>query len=424
MPNKIHKNPSKEVSAAYQKSVLPNGIRVVSEEIPHVKSVSIGIWIDTGSQNETELTNGVSHFVEHMVFKGTEHRSTQQIARSLESVGGYLNAFTTKEHTCYYARVLDEFTELAVDVLSDLVQFPLFPEKEIEKEKKVVLEEIKNAEDDPDDLIHDYFETDIYFGHSLRFPVLGSARNIKSFARRDLLQYVKNRYASDNIVVAAAGNISHAKFVSFVEKYFTLNRKAPKVSKQSKIPSVKKKLREYEKPIQQAHICTGTVGYSVYSKSRFPSLVLNTLLGDGMSSRLFQNIRERYGFAYSVYSFLNMMRDTGSFGVYIGTDKTHIEKSLDLIFGELRGLTKKGISKAELERTKAQLKGNMLLGLESTSARMMRLGTGELYFGEFTELGEISKEIDAVTIDDVSHVARQLFKEDSFSTIIFTPSGN
>ena len=226
MPNRVHKVPSKAISATYQKTVLPNGIRIVSEEIPHVKSISIGVWIGTGSRNETESTNGISHFLEHMVFKGTEHRSTQQIARSLESVGGYLNAFTTKEHTCYYARVLDEFTELAVDVLSDLVQFPLFPEKEIEKEKSVVLEELKNAEDDPDDLIHDYLETNIYSSDTLRFPVLGSARNVSSFKRKDLTGYVRERYTAGNIVVAAAGNFPHLKFVELVQKYFMLRRKS------------------------------------------------------------------------------------------------------------------------------------------------------------------------------------------------------
>jgi predicted Zn-dependent peptidase len=424
MPNPINKIPSPEISATYQKSVLPNGIRIVSEEIPHVKSVSIGFWIDSGSRNETETNNGISHFLEHMVFKGTEHRSTQQIARSLESVGGYLNAFTTKEHTCYYARVLDEFTELGIDVLSDLIQFPLLPEKEIEKEKKVVLEEIKNAEDDPDDLIHDYFETDIYSGNSLRFPVLGTSQNVSGFRRKDLLTYVDERYSPGNIVVAAAGNVPHVKLVELVQKYFVRHRKPLHLPPRSRISRGKKKMQEFRKPIQQAHICTGTVGYSVHSKHRFPALVMNTLLGDGMSSRLFQNIRERYGFAYSVYSFLNMMRGTGSFGVYVGTDKKHVHDSLELIFVELEKLKTKPISKAELQRTKAQLKGNMLLGLESTSARMMRLGTGELYFGEFTTLETIAQHIDSVTIDDVSEITRHLFKQDEFSTIVFTPSEN
>ncbi len=424
MPNRTSKIASHESSATYQKSILPNGIRVVSELIPHVKSVSIGVWIDSGSRNETEETNGISHFLEHMVFKGTKHRSTQQIARSLESVGGYLNAFTTKEHTCYYARVLDESTELAIDVLSDLLQFAIFPEREIEKEKQVILEEIKNAEDDPDDLIHDYFETNIYSGHTLRFPVLGPAKNVSSFTRKDLLHYVRERYAPGNIVIAAAGNRKHEEIVRLVQKYFLLGRRTSSVSARSKVTPAKDHFKEYRKPIQQAHICTGRIGYSVHSKYRFPSLVMNTLLGDGMSSRLFQNIRERYGFAYSVYSFLNMMKDTGSFGVYIGTDKKHIEQSRDLIFAELHKLKAKPISRAELQRTKAQLKGNLLLGLESTSARMMRLGTGELYFGEFTGLEKISQHIDAVTVEAVSEVSHKLFNEEEFSTIIFTPSEN
>ncbi|HTX17967.1 MAG TPA: pitrilysin family protein [Bacteroidota bacterium] len=422
MPNRTQHIPSKEISATYRKSILPSGIRIVSEEIPHVKSVSIGIWIDSGSQDENESNNGISHFLEHMVFKGTEHRSTQQIARSLESVGGYLNAFTTKEHTCYYARVLDESMELAVDVLSDLVQHAVFPEKEIEKEKKVVLEEIKNVEDDPDDLIHEIFETEIYSGHSLRFPVLGSAQNVAAFTREDLVRYVRQRYAADRIVIAAAGNVSHQKLEEVVSRFFTTARKSSGARAHGRVVARKKRFSEFEKPIQQAHVCTGTVGFNVNSKHRIPSLVLNTLLGDGMSSRLFQNIRERYGFAYTVYSFLNMLQDAGSFGVYIGTDKKHIKKSLDLISNELGRLVKKPIAKAELERTKAQLKGAMLLGLESTSARMMRLGTGELYFGRFTELEEISREIDAVTVADVTEVSRILFNQNFYSTVVFSPA--
>lgn len=422
MPNRTTKFPPSEISATYKKTVLPGGIRIVSEEIPHVKSVCIGFWIDSGSRHETEANNGISHFVEHMVFKGTEHRSTQQIARSLESVGGYLNAFTTKEHTCYYARILDEFTELAVDVLSDLVQFPLFPEKEVEKEKQVVLEEIKNTEDDPDDLIHDYFETNIYSANSLRFPVLGLSKNVASFKREDLLTYARNRYAPNNLVVAAAGNVPHAKIVELVGTYYVREEGSSNHTPHVRAARNKKSVSEYQKPIQQAHICTGTIGYSVHSKHRYPSLVMNTLLGDGMSSRLFQNIRERYGFAYSVYSFLNMLEDTGSFGVYIGTDKKHVERCLELVSRELRKLSTKPVPKAELHRTKAQLKGNMLLGLESTSARMMRLGTGELYFGEFTSLETIARHIDAVTEEDIAETTQRLFREDEFSTIIFTPS--
>jgi predicted Zn-dependent peptidase len=421
MSNRSGILPSSKTAASYKKTTLPNGIRIVSEEIPHVKSASIGVWIDTGSRNENEQSNGISHFVEHMVFKGTKHRTAQQIARSVESVGGYMNAFTTKEHTCYYARVLDEHVEIALDVLSDLVQFGLFPEKEIEKEKQVVLEELKNAEDDPDDLIHDFFEKSIFSNHTLRFPVIGTAENVKSFTRNDLRKYVEDFYVPSNIVVAAAGNLTHAKLVEIVEEHFVLSKKHGRQPGISHVRQIKKQVQEFPKPIQQAHICTGTVAYSARSKYRFPSLVMNTLLGDGMSSRLFQNIRERYGFAYSVYSFLNFLYDTGSFGVYIGTDKRHVSQCLDLVSVELEKLRTKAISKAELQRTKAQLKGSMMLGLESTSNRMMRLGSGELYFGEFATLESIARRIDAVTHEDVSDVAHQLLKDDHFSTVIFTP---
>ncbi|MDE3056703.1 MAG: insulinase family protein [Bacteroidota bacterium] len=431
MSHRARTSPSQNLSptarkapvSSYKKTTLHNGIRIVSEEISHVKSVTIGVWIDTGSRNENDVTNGISHFLEHMVFKGTQHRSTQAIARSLESVGGYMNAFTSKEHTCFYARVLDAHAGKAVDVLSDLVQYPIFPEKEIEKEKQVVLEEIKNVEDDPDDLIHDVFEENIYAPSALKYPVIGTAKNVSSFTREALLRYVKTHYANNRIVVAAAGNISHDKLVDLVEKYFTLRglpngtiRRPHGTHRRREVGTV-----EISKPIQQAHVCSGTVAFSIHSKHRYPSLVLNTLLGDGMSSRLFQNIREKYGYAYSVYSFLNMLNDTGSFGVYVGTDKKHIAHSLDLVHEELLKLKKKSVSSAELKRTKEQLKGSMLLGLESTSNRMMRLGSGELYFGEFTTLDEITRHIDAVTAEEVSGVAKLLFREEQFSTIIFSP---
>jgi predicted Zn-dependent peptidase len=416
----------KTPSATYQKTTLSNGIRVVSEEIPHVKSVTIGVWIDTGSRNENDATNGISHFLEHMVFKGTEHRSMQAIARSLESVGGYMNAFTSKEHTCFYARVLDAHVEKAVDVLSDLLQYPTFPEKEIEKEKQVVLEEIKNVEDDPDDLIHDVFEENIYAPNSLKYPVIGTAKNVSSFTRDDLFRYVKTHYTNNRMVIAAAGNITHEKLVRLIEKYFmALHRTSNRQMTTSQVQSVrghaKGKTIEIPKPIQQAHVCSGTVAFSIHSKHRYPSLVLNTLLGDGMSSRLFQNIREKYGYAYSVYSFLNLLSNTGSFGVYVGTDKKHIAHCLDLVRAEFLKLKQKPISTAELKRTKEQLKGSMLLGLESTSNRMMRLGSGELYFGEFTTLDAIARHIDSVTADEVSEVAALLFREEQFSTIIFSP---
>jgi predicted Zn-dependent peptidase len=416
-----------EIESTYKKTVLGNGVRVVSEEIPHVRSLSLGFWIETGSRNESQANNGISHFIEHMVFKGTKKRNIKEIAQSIESVGGYLNAFTSKEHTCYYARVLDEHLELSMDVLSDIVFAPIFPKKELEKERNVVLEELKQAEDDPDDIIHDYFEKVIFKSHPLGMPVIGTEETIASFQQKHLVQYKTERYTPQNLVIAAAGNLSHEEVVELSQRYIQnmtggiqtiVSHVHATIEKQNSI------LNEYYKPIQQAHICLGTIGFNVRDEKRFAMQVLNIVLGEGMSSRLFQNIREKYGFAYALYSFNNMMQDTGSAGVYIGTDDSHVQKCIDLVWKELKSLRKHGISKQELERTKAQLKGSMMLGMENIPNRMIRLGSSELYFGKLIELDTIVQKIDAVTRDEVKETAEHLFNEDRFATVIFHPNGN
>ena len=407
---------------SYKKTILPNGIRVVTEEIPYVRSISIGAWIDVGSRDEDTHTNGISHFLEHMVFKGTQRYSTQGIARSLETLGGYLNAFTTKEHTCFYARILDEHLPQAVDVISELVQSPTFPVRELEKEKNVVIEEIKNIEDDPDDLIHDYFDRSLYHKHPLGLPIIGTPENVSSFNQDLLYKYMREHYISNRIVVAAAGHLTHEQLLEQVTKRFTLpQKKNPPRELSASVRSSRSKKETFEKPITQSHICIGTLGYSVKSRQRYPLLILNTILGEGMSSRLFQNIREKYGFAYSVYSFANMMSDTGNFGVYIGTDKNNIDNSIGLIHKELEKLVRKPVSTSEIKRAKAQVKGSMTLGLESTSSRMMRLGSGELYYGHFMPVDEVLKKIDAVSIEEVHELAAKLFDPTKFSTVIFKP---
>ncbi|MDD8017415.1 MAG: pitrilysin family protein [Bacteroidota bacterium] len=409
-------------NTSYQKTTLPNGIRVISEEIPTVKSASVGVWINTGSCNESAENNGITHFIEHMVFKGTEKRSAQQIARSIESVGGFMNAFTTKEHTCYYARVLDEYLEKAVDVLGDMVQHSTFPEKEIVKEKTVVLEEIKQSEDDPDDQVHEYFEKHLFGKHPLGMQIIGTAKNVSSFTRSELNRYLKEFYCSENIIVTAAGNFRHQDLVKLVEKSFSQTKNIKHTPVESALPKSKKFYKEFPKPIQQAHLCTGTIAFGVHSKLRYPAMVMNTVLGDGMSSRLFQQVREKHGLAYSVYSFMSLMNDIGTFGIYLGTDKKNVNKSIDLAYAELEKMKSKPLSKPELQRVKAQLKGNMLLSLESTSNRMMRLGSGELYFGKYTALDEIVKNIDAVTAEDIQGVSRQLFNVENFTTVILSPN--
>jgi len=412
-----------QLEAVYRKTILPNGIRVVTEYIPHVRSVSVGVWIEAGSRDESEQQNGISHFLEHMVFKGTTKRSAPEISRSLESVGGYLNAFTGKEHTCYYARVLDEYADLSLDILSDLVRNATFPTKELDREKSVVIEELRNSEDDPDDIIHDYFEKALYGDHPMGYTIIGTEKSVKSLTREDLIRFYKSNYHPAKMVVSAAGNIEHEKFVDLVSKYFgqTWNGHKPFVLDRQRPRSRKAETVQMEKPIQQAHLCMGTRAYSIRNKNRYPLLVLNTLLGDGMSSRLFQNIREKYGFAYSVYSFANFLSDTGTFGVYIGTDKTHVEESKSLIQKELDKLRNKPISRAELERTKAQLKGNMMLSLENIPSRMMRLGTSELYFQDVSSLDVILKKIDQVSQEDLLETANHLFDHESFSRVVFIP---
>lgn len=358
-----------------------------------------------------------------MVFKGTKRYSTSRIAESLESVGGYLNAFTSKEHTCFYARVLDEHLAKAIDVLSDLVLAPTFPAPEIEKEKQVVIEEIKNLDDSPDELIHDYLDKAIFRNHPLGYPVIGTPENIVSFNRTILVEHHARYFVPSNMVVAVAGNLHHDRVVELVSRFFPDRRPARPASKTTR--SGRTYLPRHEvinKPITQSHVCLGAPGLGVQDRQRYPLLMLNTLLGEGMSSRLFQNIREKYGFAYTIYSFANFLRDTGSVGVYIATDTDHVQRSIGLIRKELRRLIDVPVSGAELKRTKAQLKGTMMLSLESMSNRMMRLGTGELYFREHIPIDDIIRNIDRVTRGEVQSVAAELLQEERFSTVVFSPS--
>lgn len=411
------------LDANYRKTVLPNGIRIVTEEIPYVRSISVGMWADIGSRDEREENNGIAHFIEHMVFKGTKHYSLKRIARSLESVGGYLNAFTSKEHTCFYARGLDIDLETAVSVISDLVCNPIFEQKELEKEKDVVVEELRNIEDDPDDLMSDYFDQSIYQNHPLRFGVIGKAENIRSFTRSQLLDYLQRHYVPHRLVVAAAGNLRHERVVELVARQFGDRRHGRSSHKRKTGPKTHLPVkRVYEKPLTQAHLCLGTISYGVSNRRRYPLLVMNTLLGEGMSSRLFQRLREQHGLAYTVYSFTNTMSDTGNFGVYAGTGVNHIDRSIDLIHNELEKLKKVAVGNAELRRTKSQLKGTMMLSLESMSSRMMRLGSGEMYYGENIPLDEVIRKIDAVTADDIGGVAKDLLHIEKFSTVIIKPS--
>jgi predicted Zn-dependent peptidase len=411
-------------NSLYRKTVLDSGLRVVSETIPHVRSVSLGVWANVGSRDEDSRLNGLSHFLEHMVFKGTKTRSIRDIAQSLESLGGYLNAFTTKEQTCYYARVLDEHVEHAMDVLSDLMSNATFRQTELEKERLVVIEELKNAEDDPEDIIHDYFEKAIFPKHPLGNPIIGTAATLRGFQRVDLKNHLRRNYAPSRLVVAAAGNIDHDLLVRLVTKYFRHFKGDGEVVRRAPGPvrSTKGTYEEIPRPISQAHICMGTIGYGIRHRDRYSLLALNALLGEGMSSRLYQTIREKHGLAYSVYSYATLLSDTGIFGAYLGTDKKSIPDALELLHRELDRLKRRPVPKAELDRTKSQIKGTLMLGLENMSSRMIRLGSGELYLESYIALDSIIGNIDAVSSESIQRVSADLFHESAFSTVIIRPA--
>lgn len=408
-------------TGAFRRTVLENGVRIVTETIPAVRSVSVGAWIAVGSRDEKSRECGISHFIEHMVFKGTARRRTHQVAQRMESVGGFLNAFTGKEYTCFYARGLDEHLGRAVDIVTDLILQPSFPERELVKEKDVVLEEIKMYEDNPEDRIFDTFESVVYRGHPLSRPIVGTPRSVATFSRDQLSEFVGRQYTTDRIVVSVAGNVEHDATVREVRKAFGereryRHKRRRSVPKTYSADSVTETI-----PTQQAHLVLGTRGVSLYDEDRLPLIILNTLLGGGMSSRLNMHIRERYGFCYQVYSFMNMYSDGGDWGVYMGTDAGRIERAIKLVEKELDAVVQAPVGQRELSQAKSQVKGSIMLGLESMSTRMMRLGRHELVYKRYVSLDDVVEQIDAVTADDVQSVAAKMFRKQSFSKIIFAP---
>jgi predicted Zn-dependent peptidase len=405
----------------FHSTTLDSGIRVVSERIPSVRSIAVGAWLAAGSRDETPEDNGISHFIEHMVFKGTRRRRTHHIAQRMEAVGGYLNAFTSKEYTCYYARGLDEHLERALDVVLDLVVNPTLPEREVEKEKEVVVEEMKMYEDAPEDLIFDKFEAVLYPHHPLGRPVLGVPETVRSFTREQLFDYIGDNYAPNRLVVAVAGNVEHNAVVRYVERLTRELDRTPTPIHREPANGYDPEERVVHRPIQQAHLIVGTRSPGMTDPRRTVLTTLNTLLGGGMSSRLSQNIREKYGYCYNIYSFTNMLSDTGDFGVYMGTDAGKVEHARKLIGRELDKLAQTPVSARALKQAKSQLKGGLMLGLESMSNRMMRLGRIELIFGRYFSLDEVIASIDAVTAEDVRDLAAELFDPARLSTVAILP---
>jgi predicted Zn-dependent peptidase len=392
-----------------ERAVLPNGIRIVTEAMPYVRSVSLGVWIGTGSRVEHGPENGISHFIEHMVFKGTRHRSAEDIAREVDSVGGGLDAFTSKELVSFNTKVLDEHVPLALDILSDLVLNPLFREEDIEKEKGVILEEIKMEADQPEFVLHETFIGNFWKGHGLGKPILGTRETVKKFGQPLLLDFFTRVYSPSNILVTAAGNLDHDDFVRLVcERFSGLSERAalpPDSIPRSHAPIILKK----KESLEQVHIALGVPAYPLAHELRFPLYVLNTVLGGGMSSRLFQNIREKQGLAYAVYSELNLFSDTGCLTVYAGTAVETAKQVVNSVVQEFRQLKDELIGTEELRRAKDHLKGSLMLSLESTSSRMSNLARQELYFDRFMSLDEMLESIESVTRDEVQSIAEEFF---------------
>lgn len=409
-----------------ERSTFGNGIQVLTEHIPSVRSISIGIWVKTGSRHESQEQAGVTHFLEHMIFKGTDRRNPYQIAAALESLGGHLNAFTGTEYTCYYARCLDTHLPVALDVLSDMVNNSQFPEEEIAKEKKVILEEMKMYRDSPDDYVFEEFSNVLFGNHPLGRPIIGFDDTVKAVNRESLFNYVDERYFASNIIVATAGNVTHTEVLDCLEAFFTgrvAENTRPSAFKGNGpvLPPEPGTRKILTRPIEQTHYIIGKQGLSNLDPQRYPLLLLNTVLSGGMSARLHQNIREKYGYCYSVNSFIQSFSDSGIFGVYVGTDKEYLDHVRELILVEFKRLQDEKLNEQELFEAKSQLKGKLLLAQESMSNRMTRLAKSEIYYNRYVPLDELVDEIDAVDAESVQEFAGQFLNSDSFVETILQP---
>jgi len=401
-----------------RRTVLPNGLIVLTERMDHLRSVAMGVWIKSGSRCETAEMNGISHFVEHMLFKGTRSRTAQRIAREMDSIGGNLDAFTSKETICFNVKSLSDHVPIALDVLTDLVLNPVFAPTDIERERGVILEEIKIDEDNPDVLVHELFTQSFWKGHPLGKPILGTTETVGRLRQEQLFSYHNDQFHGGNMVFSAAGNLDHDNFTAAVtEKLSRLAVGKPVHELSAPAPSARIVLRN-KKALEQVQICLGVPAPPITDDNRYATLILNTVLGGGMSSRLFQTIREERGLAYSVYSDLSPYRDTGNLCVYAGTSAGKALEVVDLILAEFRNVKETPISEEELTRAKDQLKGNILLGLESSNSRMANLARQEMYFHQFISADEVIARIDEVDAGQLQMMAQRLFQPDSIAVTL------
>jgi len=404
----------------YRKDTLSNGIRVVSETLPKTRSLSIGVWVKIGSRHEPREVGGVSHFIEHMFFKGTRKRSARDIATEVDSLGGEMNAFTSQENTTYYIKVLDEHLPEAVDILADILLGSRFDPADVEKERKVILEEIKGVEDTPDDFIHELFTSTVWPDNSLGRPILGTKETIRALKASDVVDYLEDYYVPREIVISVAGNFEHGRLIELLEGAFgKLSRKGK--PKQDRAPAFRQAVVVKKKQLEQVQVCLGCKGLQYTHDDRFVIMALNTILGNSMSSRLFQEVREQNALAYSIYSYVTAYRDAGLLTVYAGTDPANATQAIGLIVKELGKIRDEGITPAEDRRVKDQIKGNLVLSLETSNSHMGRIARQEIYFGKYLSVDDIIKAVDKVTAEQIQCLAKQLFTRENLSLSILGP---
>jgi predicted Zn-dependent peptidase len=402
------------------KTILENGIRVISEEIDHVRSVSIGAWVEGGSRHENGLTNGAAHFIEHMLFKGTQRRSAFDIASAIDSVGGVINAATGKENTSFYVKIPDYHLELAVDLLADLFTGSCFDETEIGREKSVILQEIRMVEDTPDDLIHDFFEGMFWKDHPLGLPILGTKERVEAFSRDDLLSFFHTRYHGNRLVIAAAGHLKHNEFIELIQRFFGSIEPLP-LGERDEIPVTRSGKSALKKDLEQVHLIIGAPAPSAVSPERHAGFLLNAVLGGSMSSWLFQEIREKRGLAYAIYSYFTSYLDAGLFGIYVGTGGDKVREVLGLVREGMERFSSKPLTEKELRSAKELIKGNYLLGMESTDNRMTGLARNEICFGRQVTPEEVIARIDRVNQNDISSLAARMFRPDTLTVAALGP---
>jgi len=404
----------------YRKDTLTNGIRVVSETLPKSRSLSLGVWVKVGSRHEPREIGGVSHFIEHMFFKGTARRTARDIATEVDSLGGEMNAFTSQETTTYYIKVLDEHLPAAVDILSDILLASRFDPAEMEKERKVILEEIKSVEDTPDDFIHELFTGTVWTDNSLGRPILGTRETIRALKHADILSYIESYYSPREIVISVAGNFEHGRVIELLNNAFGKLARTG-VPKHEVTPGFHRAVTVRKKQLEQVQVCLGCKGLNYAHDDRFGIMALNTILGNSMSSRLFQEVREQNALAYSIYSYVTAYRDTGLLTIYAGTDPSNAIQAIRLIMKEMKKIKDEGITPAEETRVKNQIKGNLVLSLESSNSHMSRIARQEIYFGKYLSMDDVIKAVDKVTAGQIHRIAQQLFTPENLALSILGP---